>query len=204
MQIRFSKTGSLRYIGHRDLLRAIERLLRRSQLPVSMSEGYHPKIRMSFPSALALGVAGAEEVVELDLTEPIETEEVTKKLNEASCVGLTFLSAKTVPAGRKKTAHTASVFEMAIPEEFLEQTAQKTTSFLAESSLMVPKHNGKIVDVRAAVRRLALQGNVLEMELVATGGSDAGFREVLDVLELREQLFRTIFPVRKRVILADE
>lgn len=169
-----------------------------------MSEGFHPKVRMSFPSALALGVAGEEETVELDLAELIATEEVLQKLNAASCDGLTFLSAKAVQAGRKKTAHVASVYEMTLPGEFLETTAQKIASFLAESSVPVVKTNGKSVDARAVANRLALVGNVLQMELAVTGGSDAGFREVLDVLGLREQLFRTIFPVRKRVLLSDE
>lgn len=169
-----------------------------------MSEGFHPKVRMSFPSALALGVAGDEEVVELDLSEPVATEEVIRRLNAASYDGLAFLSAKSVLAGRKKTGHTASVFEMTLPAELLETTAQKAVGFLVESSVMVVKHNGKTVDARAAVKRLTLAGNVLQMELASTGGSDAGFREVLDVLGLREQLFRTIFPVRRKVILADE
>ena len=204
MQIRFSKSGSLRYIGHRDLLRAMERLLRRSQLPVSMSEGFHPKVRMSFPSALALGVAGEDEVVELDLSVPVSTGEVIQKLNGATYAGLTFHSAMAVHAGRKKTAHIASVFEMTIPDESAEITAQNVATFLAESTVMVVKHNGKSVDVRAAVNNMTIDGNRLQMELAATTGADAGFREVLEVLGLREQLFRTIFPIRKKVMLSDQ
>ena len=204
MQIRFSKSGSLRYIGHRDLLRAMERLLRRSQLPVSMSEGFHPKVRMSFPSALALGVAGEDEVVELDLSTPVSTGEVIQKLNGATYAGLTFHSAMAVHAGRKKTAHIASVFEMTIPDESAEITAQNVATFLAESTVMVVKHNGKSVDVRAAVNNMTIDGNRLKMELAATTGADAGFREVLEVLGLREQLFRTIFPIRKKVMLSDQ
>jgi len=173
-------------------------------LPVSMSEGFHPKVRMSFPSALALGVAGEEEVVELDLTEPVTTEEVLKKLNGASYIGLAFLSAISVHAGRKKAVHVASIFEMTIPGELVEFTAQKLTAFLAESSVMVVKHNGKTVDARAAVKSITLDENRLQMELAATAGADAGFREVLDVLGLREQLFRTIFPIRTKVLLGDQ
>jgi len=204
VQIRFSKSGNMRYIGHRDLLRAMERLLRRAQLPVSMSEGFHPKVRMSFPSALALGLAGAEEVVELDLTEPVATEEVLQKLNDASYCGLVFHSSTRVHAGRKKTAHIASVIEMTILDELAEKTAQKIVAFLAESSVMVVKHNGKAVDARAAVKSMTLDGNRLQMELAATAGADAGFREVLDVMGLREQLFRTIFPTRTKVLLSDQ
>ena len=181
----------------------MERLLRRSQLPVSMSEGFHPKVRMSFPSALALGVAGEEEVLELDLTTAVATDEVIQRLNDASYTGLTFHSAMAVHAGRKKTAHVASVFEMTIPGDLAEITAQKIAVFLAESTVIVVKHNGKPVDVRAAVNSMTLDGNCLQMELAATNGADAGFREVLEVLELREQLFRTIFPIRTKVMLSD-
>ncbi|MCL2118815.1 MAG: TIGR03936 family radical SAM-associated protein [Planctomycetaceae bacterium] len=194
----------MRYIGHRDLLRTMERLLRRSQLPVSMSEGFHPKVRMSFPSALALGVAGEEEVVELDLSESVTADEVVQRLNEASWPGLAFHSAIPVHAGRKKTAHVASVFEMEIPGGLAEITAQKIALFLAESTVMVVKNNGKSVDARAAVNKLTLDGNCLQMELAATTGADAGFREVLDMLGLREHLFRTIFPIRRKVLLSDQ
>jgi radical SAM-linked protein len=204
VQIRFSKSGNMSYIGHRDLLRTMERLLRRTQLPVSMSEGFHPKVRMSFPSALALGVAGEEEVIELDLTEPVASEEVLQRLNGASHTGLDFRTAIPVHAGRKKAAHVASVFEMTIPGELAEITAQKLASFLAESTVMVVKHNGTLVDARATVISMTLGGNCLQMELAATAGADAGFREVLEVLGLREQLFRTIFPIRKKVVLSDQ
>ena len=204
VQIRFSKSGNLRYIGHRDLLRTMERLLRRAQLPVSMSEGFHPKVRMSFPSALALGVAGEEEVVELDLTEPVATEEVLEKLNGASCAGLAFLSVVPVHAGRTKAVHVASIFEMTIPCELVEITVLKLAAFLAETTILVVKHNGKMVDARAAVNNMTLIGNRLQMELTATAGADAGFREVLEVLGHREQLFRTIFPIRTKVVLADQ
>ena len=38
-----------------------------------MSEGYHPKPKINFPSALALGIEGLDEVVELESAEPAES-----------------------------------------------------------------------------------------------------------------------------------
>ena len=55
VRIRFPKQDDLRLISHRDLMRAWERLFRRAGVALSMSEGFHPKPRMSFPSALAVG-----------------------------------------------------------------------------------------------------------------------------------------------------
>jgi len=62
-RIRFAKTGLLRWIGHRDLLRLWERILRRRELQPRMTTGFHRKGRISFPSALALGVEGLDKVV---------------------------------------------------------------------------------------------------------------------------------------------
>ena len=141
-------------------------------------------------------------MIELDLAEAVAMDEVIGRLNEVSFSGLAFHSAIPVHAGRKKTTHVASVFEMTIPVALAKVTAQKLASFLAESSVMLIKLNGKSVDVRAAVNRLTLDGNCLYMELTTTAGADAGFREVLETLGLREQLFRTIFPIRKKVLLS--
>ncbi len=59
----------MRLIGHRDLARAIERTFRRAGLRLGMSQGFHPKPRMSFPSALAVGIAGVDEVMEVEWAE---------------------------------------------------------------------------------------------------------------------------------------
>ena len=67
VRIRFSKQGDLRLIGHRDLMRCLERLFRRAGLALSFSEGFHPKPRMTFPLALAVGIEGLDEVMELEL-----------------------------------------------------------------------------------------------------------------------------------------
>ncbi len=67
VRIRFSKSGMLRYLGHRDFVRAIERLLRRAGVVPAMTEGFHPKPKMSFPLALAVGIEGWDEILELEL-----------------------------------------------------------------------------------------------------------------------------------------
>ena len=57
VRIRFRKQDDLRWIGHRDLMRCCERWFRRAGVALRRSEGFHPKPRMSFPSALAVGIA---------------------------------------------------------------------------------------------------------------------------------------------------
>src|SRR5687768_4212376 len=88
VRIRFRKEGDLRWISHRDLARAFERLFRRMGLRLSMSEGFHPKARMTFPSALALGIAAHDEVMELELAEPADAADLAARFTALAPPGL--------------------------------------------------------------------------------------------------------------------
>jgi hypothetical protein len=54
----------------------MERLFRRAGLRLGMSEGFHPKPRLSFPSALAVGIEGLDEVMELELAQTYSADEL--------------------------------------------------------------------------------------------------------------------------------
>lgn len=200
IRFRFSKQGRLKFIGHKDLLRTLEALFRRARLPLAMSNGFHPKVKMSFPTALALGYESLDEVLELELNEsadPVEVDALLAHLNRHSLEGLTFLSAHLLQEGEKKASLASSVFQMTIPTELRKQTAERIESFLTETSAIVSKSNRKPVDVRAAIVQLVLaESGELTVELWTQTGPEAGIREVLTVLGLEKELFVTLFPQR--------
>ena len=203
VRIRFSKLGRLKFIGHNDLLRTLEALFRRARLPLAMSNGFHPKVRMSFPCALALGYESMDEVLELEMNEsaePIHTDALLANLNRQTLEGLTFLSARLLCEGEKKARLASSIFQMTIPLELQTHTTERMESFLAETSVIVSKSNGKPVDVRSAVLQLALEKTTgtLTVELQTQSGPEAGIKEVLAVLGLGRELFVTLFPKRIR------
>lgn len=96
-RIRFGKVGLLQWISHRDLARLWERIVRRAFLKPSMTEGFHPKPRISFASALALGVESDDEVVELDLAETISPVDLMKRLVDDGQPGLVIHSVAMLP-----------------------------------------------------------------------------------------------------------
>ena len=49
-----SKGEELRFLGHLDYLRTMERAIMRSGLPVAFSEGFNPHMKISMDSALGL------------------------------------------------------------------------------------------------------------------------------------------------------
>jgi radical SAM-linked protein len=114
-RIRFAKTGLLRWIGHNDLIRLWERVLRRVDLPLSMSEGFHRRPRLAFPSALALGVLAQDEVVDLDLRMDLSSQEVFERLVSDDQPGLQFISVQKLPAGAAKAQLDRSDYHVDIP-----------------------------------------------------------------------------------------
>ena len=98
LRIGFAKTGSLALISHLDLLRLLERALRRTGLPVSFTGGFHPLPRLQVALALPLGVEGLGEWLDLEFTETVEPATVRALLQRQLPPGLQLLSASEVPS----------------------------------------------------------------------------------------------------------
>ncbi|MBQ9874546.1 MAG: DUF2344 domain-containing protein [Thermoguttaceae bacterium] len=203
-RLRFSKRGNLRFIGHRDLLRAIERLLRRASLPVAKSQGFHPKPRTSYLSALPLGFSSDDEAMELILEDDLPPENLLERLNAVSVDGLEFLKAVPLEDGAPKQQPLAFAYDATVPEALLAGLREKIDSFMSAKSVEVVKPNGKPVEARAPVLELTLEGTELRVLLAAQSGPEAGLREILACLGLEKELFRTIFPNRTRSFIEDE
>jgi len=185
VRIRFSKQDDLRLIGHRDLVRLLERLFRRAGLRLGMSEGFHPKPRMSFPSALAVGIEGLDEVMELELAESYPAETLLERLTSQAVAGLVFRSVEILPPHARKARVRSAQYRVSIPGGHGDQVAAHTGRLLARSSCPIDRPQGRgPVDVRRSVQELSFRDGVLTMRLSAGRGPSAGPREVLRALEL--------------------
>ncbi len=80
VQLYFTKGREIKYISHLDLARTMERALRRAHLPMVYSQGYNPRPRLAFASALPVGVTGREEIMDVWLTPPLEPLAIAQRL----------------------------------------------------------------------------------------------------------------------------
>ena len=70
VRVRYAKRGRLRFISHRDFARALERALRRADVPMAFSAGFNPHPKISYPGAAPTGVASEAEYLELAADAP--------------------------------------------------------------------------------------------------------------------------------------
>src|SRR5213079_1779250 len=69
IRIRYAKRGRLRFSSHRDFARAFERSLRRAEIPMAYSAGFHPHPKISYVGAAPTGVGSEAEYLEIALAE---------------------------------------------------------------------------------------------------------------------------------------
>lgn len=187
VRIRFSKQGDLRFLGHRDLVRLMERLFRRAGLALGMSEGFHPKPRMSFPSALAVGIEGRDEVMELELADNYTTDELAERLRRHTLPGLEFHTLEVLAAGTPKAQLCSATYEVSIPLPRHAGLADRIARLQAAASWPIDRPRGRSsLDLRRFVEEVAFADGVLRMRLRIDPQGCAGPRDVLAALELTD------------------
>ena len=184
VRIRFCKQGDLRLVGHRDLMRCFERLFRRAKLKLGMSQGFHPKVRMTFPLALALGIEGSDEVMELELAESCTAGQVHKRLAPQLPPGLAINSVQLLPQGGKKARVRSVSYEVPIPSPRRRGLDEKIDRLLAGSSCFADRPGRPApVNFRPLLEKLTLREGVLQMRLLC-GSPGARPSDVFDALGL--------------------
>jgi radical SAM-linked protein len=214
IRLRFAKTDDLRFLSHHDLMRLLERLLRRAGLPFRSSAGFHPKPKIVFASALGLGIIGRQEVVEIEFEGTLDPNRALAALAQLAPPGLQFLGATRIPAGRNAQPYRA-VYSFPLSPTLLPRLAARLQELLAQDHLIVtrpraagkrpaqeavlaeerldaltqaePKTtrvNYKTIDIRPFINHLWCEGQGLWMDLKITNQGAARPEEVLRHLNL--------------------
>ncbi len=95
--VKFYKKGEAALLSHRETMRAMERALRRSGLPLAYTAGYHPHPKVSYSPALPLGVAAEAEYLEVAVEGDVDPKEAREMMNTALPSGLGVVSIEILP-----------------------------------------------------------------------------------------------------------
>ena len=187
VRIQFRKEGDLRMISHRDLARLFERLFRRVGVQLGMSEGFHPKAKLSFPSALSLGIRGLDEILDVEVAEEIVEGQFKAQLDSEAPQGLVINSVRILADGEKKAQPTQITYEIPIPDSKKSQVQESIQILLAQSSFLIDREGrDEPVDVRPDLAHLELSNSVVRFSLLVTRTASVRPREVLAAVGLAD------------------
>ncbi len=157
-RFRFTKSGTLRLVSHHDLMRCSERMLRRAAVPFKSTAGFHPTPRLVFALSLPLGVVGCDEVVELELTEPRDSDQLFSALNAQAPTGLVFTRVAPVPM--KATARVRRVvYELPLPADRVADVEAAVAKLMAEPKVWVERlrPSPKRLNIRPYFRNVSVE-----------------------------------------------
>ena len=127
---------------------------------------------MTFASALALGIEGADEVVDVVLERPVELELVRRRLDQQSPPGLVITDAKILQAQDPKPQVDRVSYEIRVPASRHEAVHQAVQRLLQQSSYRLDRPGRREpIDLRPAIDDLRLEGR---LSADAAAGHTAG------------------------------
>jgi radical SAM-linked protein len=183
----------MRFLSHLELFRVFQRAMRRANLPVAMSLGFHPQPKLSFATPLPTGLESRGEFADITLTAEIAPDDFKARFNAASAEGLEILGVEAAPLeGKSLQARVvAGEYEVFIPGDAVSPEAlrARAAAFEASESHVVTrrtKNGPKPVDIRALAERLEIEasgeGSHLRMRLTDRPGAKGRPEELLTAL----------------------
>lgn len=138
----FNKYEEMKYISHLDLLRFMDRILRKSGIPVKFSQGFHPRPKISLGNPISLGTEAFNEAMDIELREDMTNEELFKRLNNKCVIGFEFTKVMDIDG---KTSIAEEYKEMKFEIQGPGSSLEKIENLLGQNEIILTKEKkGKI------------------------------------------------------------
>lgn len=147
IRIKFKKYGSMKFIGHLDVMRYFQKAIRRASVDIRYSEGFSPHQIMSFAAPLGVGITSRGEYVDIEVLSTEDSQTMVNRLNEVMSEGFEVVSYRELPdsAGNAMSIVAAADYTLTFRpgyEPCDKQTAQwfkEMAEFFQQPSVMVLK-----------------------------------------------------------------
>jgi radical SAM-linked protein len=189
--LEYVREERVKYISHLDLMRTIQRAVRRAGIPIAYSQGFNPHPIMAFASALSVGVTSDGEYMDIRLSQPMDVRELVDRLNQALPKGITVKQAVEVD---EKAPSLMSLIEradyrvVAHDPDFNWQSG--IAAFRSKSEIWVEKKTKKgvsTINLKEGIYEIRLEGNgSRELYLSLKSGSRGNIRPELVISKLLE------------------
>lgn len=194
VMVKFTKEESVRFVSHLDILRGMQRALRRAGIPVAYSDGFHPHLILTFAMALPVGASSQAEYMEIELAGDMAMAELRTRLDAALGLGFHALAAGPIAQGAPSlmAAVCQSDWRLLAPGVDALALSARVEQVLAQTSVEVVrlggKKAGKPAEVRQGIQSMTVEQTpegacvVLRLSAGSTGNVSAAL--VADALGL--------------------
>lgn len=174
-RIKFRKYGCMKFIGHLDIMRFFQKVMRRADIPIAFTGGFSPHMIMSFANPLGVGVTSDGEYFDIELTEDIDMKLAVERMNQVVVEGIEIVNMVPISDDKKQTGmsivaaadYLSSLKSGIFPEDWKEKAGQ----FMNQPTISIlkkTKKSEKEVDIKPMIYKFEVRDESVYMQ-VATG-----------------------------------
>ncbi len=203
IRIKFVKGHEAKYISHLDLMRTIQRAMRRAKIPMVYSAGYNPHPEMSFAQALSVGIHSIGEYLDIKVRDTMDLEELKNRLNDTLPKGLKVLDAVILKDDAKSAmalvTHGEYILTLCFDKENFISKKDVLSGFLNQKNIYAmkeqPKKNFELIriDIKPMIRYINIlnegESEELVLNCILACGSKANLKPEL-LIQAMEEYFQ--------------
>lgn len=166
VRIKFAKYGSMKFIGHLDVMRFFQKALCRAGVDMKYSAGFNPHQIMSFAAPLGVGIESTGEYLDIEVNSISSMTEMKNALNQVMVEGIEIISATVLPDSSKNAMASVAAAEYQITchtdEHPIEEIIEKLDAFYQQEHIPVTKTTKKSVlelDIKPGIYALSVSSD---------------------------------------------
>lgn len=178
-RVEYEKGPVIRYLSHLDMVRLWERMLRRSSLPLQLTQGFNPHLKISLGTVLPVGLWGKREYLDMELLEDFEPGELCSRLGEVAPPGIKVRRAGKISPGLPSlmAVVNTSLYRVSYPGDLEERVRDCVKKMETAPEIRTFRQKDqREVDIRPGVVSLncfSAENEFILEALVITGSQDA-------------------------------
>ena len=175
IRIKFTKTGSLRFIGHLDVMRYFQKAFRRAKVDIAYSQGFSPHQILSFAAPLGIGLTSEGEYLDAEFHTTKSSKEMIEIINQCMVEEIQIKEFKLLDdnAANAMSSVAAADYVVTIKEEYYDETFfNQLEEFGKQSVISIvkkTKRSEKEMDIKPMIYELRKEGENSVFMKVATG-----------------------------------
>lgn len=177
IRVRFTKMNLMKFISHLDLMRLMERTLRRSNIPLAFTQGFNPHPKIAFATALAIGISSEGEYMDVEITQKISLNDFKNSMNKNLPSGIEIIKCKYINLDNPSLMATVEIstyivkcklqenYEISLIQEAIDDFQRKTHIYTIKNIKKRNKDIKKEIDIRPLINSIEVW-NLSSKELV--------------------------------------
>ena len=167
IRIKFQRYGTMKFIGHLDMMRYFQKAIRRADIDIAYSGGYSPHPIMSFAAPLGVGITSDGEYFDIAANSTRSSQDSIEALNHTMAEGISVLEYKKLPDTAKPAMSLVAAADYLVYGKMGNELFENIQSFCeGQEQILITKQTKK------QELQMDLKPLIYEMKAVKLGDKD--------------------------------